>query len=105
MGIPRVPVSFIARIATLQSPVPLFSIVSPQQVLVGVEQDAVLVVAPGDPEGQRGGLEPGPDVEGAGGGQVLLPQQEPDVTPLLDSNPFVDLVEDYLMINHFKTIF
>ena len=66
---------------------------SPQQILVGVEQDPVLVVAAGHPEGQRRGLEPGPDVEGGGDDWVLLPQQESNVTPLLHSNPFMGLVK------------
>ena len=55
------------------------------QLLVGIEKDADLSVAPRDPDGEDGRLEPGAQVEVERLLLVLLPDQEADVVAALNA--------------------
>ena len=72
---------------------PILCMVRPHELLVGVEEDSQRPIAPGHPDGQDGSLEPGAQVEVHRLDLVLLPDQETDVIPTLDSCYFPALKE------------
>ena len=60
---------------------PVFRVVRPHEVPVGIEENPDAVVAPGDPDGHHGGLDPGAEVELRRGLLILFPHEDPDVVP------------------------
>ena len=70
---------------------PFLSIVSLEQLLVGVEEDPDGLVAAGQPERQDRGLEPGPDVERRRRGLVFLPHEVAHLGPIKHSLPWEHL--------------
>ena len=70
---------------------PLFSDVRFEQVLVGIEKYSDHLVTHGHPDGQLRRLQSGADVVGRSPHGIAVPDQETEVTPLLDPNAIVSL--------------
>ena len=81
---------------------PVLGVIRLHQLLVGVEQDSELSVAPDDPDGQGRGLESGPEVEGGRPHFAQLPDEEPDLAATVDADPVVDLKCHHLSLMYQK---
>lgn len=61
------------------------------QLLVRIEEDSKLPVAPDHPDGQGRGLEPGPQVVGGRPHVARLPDEEANLATSVDTDSIVDL--------------